>query len=148
MMLSPRVISALVLGLALSQATAVDAVPASPASPLIGAWHGTAMPKLKTPVSIDLVLLPDGRFGERSKSKGMKRMRFGRYQVVNGKIIHFKVSQWEPERACTRAGCEPIRIDYNVKFISATKLVLQEKGRAAINFQRVQQVPPTNRVAR
>lgn len=147
-MLIARLIPALVLGLVLSQGTAVVAVQASPSSPLIGAWHGTATSKLKTPVSVDLVLLPDGRFGERSKSKGVKRMRFGRYQIVSGNVIHFKVSQWEPDRACTRAGCEPFRIVYEVKFISATKLVLQEKGRAAINFKRVQQMLMPSRVAK
>ena len=144
-MLAARLIPALALGLALSQATSAFAVRSNP---LFGAWNGSAASKLKPPVSVDLVLLADGRFGERSKYKGAKHMRFGRYQVVNRKILHFKVTQWEPARACSRVGCEPLTIDYEVKFISATKMVLQEKGRAAINFTRVRHAPMNRSFAR
>jgi hypothetical protein len=159
MIFTARLIPAMVLGFVVWQAAAVAAVPASPSSSispssfaissrlLVGAWNGIVVRKLKPPVSIDLVLLPNGSFGERSKYEGMKRMRFGRYQVVRGKVLHFKVAHFEPDRACTRAGCEPISIEYEVKSISATKLVLQEKGRAAINFARVRQTPIPNRVS-
>jgi hypothetical protein len=140
-MLTARLIPGFVVWLWLMQAAGAGAVQTNP---LLGAWHSSVSVKGKTPLSVDLVFLPDGRFGERTKYKADKHMRFGRYQLVRMKNIHFKVSNWLPRRACTRVGCEPINIDYQILSLSSNKLVLREKSHAAIHFQRVPQAPMKN----
>jgi hypothetical protein len=143
-MLTARSFHALAAALLLLQAA--EPVCAAQTNPLVGTWHGSTPVKGMTPISIDLLLFPDGRFGERTKYNGGKSMSFGSYQVVGKNIIRFKVAQWEPKRECTTIRCDtvvkPPDVNYEVQSLSANAMVLKEKKfGGVITFQRIKQAP-------
>jgi len=86
------------------------------------------------PISIDLLLSPDGRFAERTKFNGGKSMVFGTFKIVtnNGVDgISLTISSWQPKSVCTAVRCEvvvkPPDATYEIRYVSATAMTVQEK---------------------
>jgi hypothetical protein len=83
------------------------------------------------PISIDLLLSPDGRFAERTKFNGGKSMVFGTYKIVTNNGIRLTISTWEPKQVCTAVRCEvvvkPPDATYEIRYVSATAMTVQEK---------------------
>ena len=125
---------------------AADAVFAAQTNPLAGTWHGITPVKGMTPISIDLVLSADGRFGERTKYNGGKSMIFGKYDVVSKNSLHFDILDWEPRQECTSVRCDtvvkPPDLYYNVEYLSSSGMVLKDKKFGTVLIlTRVRQAP-------